>query len=80
MSSVPDGFKVIVHIGSCCLRDSVKLAAHAQEIGAYGIGMADFLFANKTDKQMEELDAIVGEEVRLNGKMAIVYTDEEKLP
>lgn len=42
------------------------------------IGMADFLFANKTDKQMEELDAIVGEEVRLNGKMAIVDTDEEK--
>lgn len=38
MSSVPDGFKVIVHVGSCCLRDSVKLAAHAQEIGAYGIG------------------------------------------
>lgn len=34
----PQGFKVIVHIGSCCLRESQKLAAHAQEIGAWGIG------------------------------------------
>lgn len=32
------GFKVIVHVGSCCLRESQKLAAHAQEIGAWGIG------------------------------------------
>lgn len=34
----PQGFKVIVHVGSCCLRESQKLAAHAQEIGAGGIG------------------------------------------
>ena len=34
----PLGFKVIVHVGSCCLRESQKLAAHAQEIGAWGIG------------------------------------------
>lgn len=34
----PKGFKVIVHVGSCCLRESQKLAAHAQEIGAWGIG------------------------------------------
>lgn len=34
----PQGFKVIVHVGSCCLRESQKLAAHAQEIGAWGIG------------------------------------------
>lgn len=38
MASVPEGFKVIVHVGSCCLRESVKLAAHAAEIGAWGIG------------------------------------------
>ena len=38
IASVPEGFKVIVHVGSCCLRESVKLAAHAAEIGAWGIG------------------------------------------
>ncbi len=32
------GFKVIVHVGSCCLRESEKLARHAQQIGAWGIG------------------------------------------
>ncbi len=38
MEVAPEGFKVIVHVGSCCLRDSVCLAAHAQQIGAWGIG------------------------------------------
>ena len=38
MASVPEGFKVIVHVGSCCLRESVALAAHAEKIGAWGIG------------------------------------------
>ena len=31
-------FKVIVHVGSCCLRESVELAKHAASIGAWGIG------------------------------------------
>ena len=34
----PKDFKVIVHVGSCCLKESMRLAAHAQEIGAWGIG------------------------------------------
>lgn len=38
VASVPEGFKVIVHVGSCCLRESVALAAHAEKIGAWGIG------------------------------------------
>lgn len=38
MEVAPEGFKVIVHVGSCCLHDSVRLAAHAQQIGAWGIG------------------------------------------
>ena len=38
MSVAPVGFKVIVHVGCCCLRDSARLAQHAQEIGAWGIG------------------------------------------
>ncbi|MDO4195474.1 MAG: dihydrodipicolinate synthase family protein [Prevotellaceae bacterium] len=38
MAAKPNGFKVIVHVGSCCLRESEKLAAHAAQIGADGIG------------------------------------------
>ena len=38
MAAVPKDFKVIVHVGSCCLRESVELARHAAEIGAWGIG------------------------------------------
>ena len=34
----PKDFKVIVHVGSCCLRDSVRLAKHAQQLGVWGIG------------------------------------------
>lgn len=38
IQAAPADFKVIVHVGSCCLRESVHLAAHAAEIGAWGIG------------------------------------------
>lgn len=34
----PAGFKVIVHVGSCCVKESRRLAEHAQKIGAWGIG------------------------------------------
>lgn len=38
MKAVPAGFKVIVHVGSTCVRSSRRLAEHAQAIGAWGIG------------------------------------------
>jgi len=38
MKAAPKGFKVIVHVGSTCVKQSRKLAAHAAEIGAWGIG------------------------------------------
>ncbi|MBR1594000.1 MAG: dihydrodipicolinate synthase family protein [Alloprevotella sp.] len=38
VKAVPAGFKVIVHVGSCCVKASKMLAAHAQKIGAWGIG------------------------------------------
>ena len=34
----PEGFKVIVHVGSTCVNSSRRLAEHAQTIGAFGIG------------------------------------------
>ena len=38
IDAAPEGFKVIVHVGSCCLRSSRELARHAAEHGAWGIG------------------------------------------
>ena len=38
VSIAPKGFKVIVHVGATCVKQSHKLARHAQEIGASGIG------------------------------------------
>lgn len=38
VKEAPEDFKVIVHVGSCCLKDSCRLARHAAEIGAWGIG------------------------------------------
>lgn len=38
IAAAPKGFKVIVHVGSCCVKASRMLAAHAQKIGAWGVG------------------------------------------
>jgi len=38
MAAAPKDFKVIVHVGSCCVRESRRMAEHAQKIGAWGIG------------------------------------------
>ncbi len=38
VKAAPEGFKVIVHVGSCCARASRELARHAAETGAWGIG------------------------------------------
>jgi N-acetylneuraminate lyase len=38
MRCVAPDFKVIVHVGSCCLRESRRLAEHAQKLGVWGIG------------------------------------------
>lgn len=38
IAAVPQGFKVIIHVGSTCVKASHKLAEHAAEIGAWGIG------------------------------------------
>lgn len=38
MAAAPKSFKVIVHVGSTCVKSSRRLAEHAQAIGAWGIG------------------------------------------
>lgn len=42
------------------------------------IGMADFLFMNKTEEQLEELDAIVSEEVELETALRRASSEEKK--
>lgn len=38
IKAAPENFKVIVHVGSCCVKSSKKLAEHAAKAGAWGIG------------------------------------------
>ncbi|MFC1601343.1 dihydrodipicolinate synthase family protein [Candidatus Sumerlaeota bacterium] len=38
VAAAPAGFKIIIHVGHTCQAESQALAAHAMEIGAYGIG------------------------------------------
>lgn len=38
IEAAPQDFKVIVHVGSTCVESSRRLARHAQQIGAWGIG------------------------------------------
>lgn len=38
IKAVPADFKVIVHVGSTCVKSSRRLAEHAQAIGAWGVG------------------------------------------
>ncbi len=39
ISVCPADFKVLVHVGSCAVKSSKELAAHAEACGAYGIGV-----------------------------------------
>ena len=36
MHAAPKDFKVIVHVGSTCVKSACRMAAHAQKIGAFG--------------------------------------------
>ncbi len=38
MDATSPNFKVIVHVGASCIKDSYKMAQHAQQIGAFGVG------------------------------------------
>ncbi len=60
MKVSPKEFKVIVHVGSTCVKQSNKLAAHAQEIGAYGIGAmaSPFPKANRVEELVKYCEEI----------------------
>lgn len=39
MQAVPAGFKVMIHVGSTCVKSSRRMAEHAREIGAWGVSV-----------------------------------------
>lgn len=55
----PD-FKVIVHVGSCCVKESASLARHAEEIGADAVGaMAPpFPKINRVEELVKYIESI----------------------
>ena len=59
VKAAPEGFKVIVHVGSTCVRSSRELARHAERIGAWGIGAMATPFPRIG--RVEELVAYCGE-------------------
>ena len=62
VAAAPSGFKVIVHVGSCCVKSSRALAEHAKSIGAWGIGaMAPpFPKINRVEELVKYIDEIAG--------------------
>jgi len=59
VSAAPAGFRVIVHVGHACVRESRTMAAHAQDVGAWGIGtMPPVFFRPRT---VEDLADVCGE-------------------
>lgn len=63
MTAAPKSFKVIVHVGSCCVKSSRMLAKHAQQIGAWGIGaMAPpFPKINRIEELVKYIEEIAAE-------------------
>ena len=56
VSSVPEDFKVIVHVGSTCVKSSRRLAEHAQAIGAWGVGAMAPPFPRRWDALKNSLN------------------------
>lgn len=75
---VPEVFGVLKSIVSSGLLDKDTLRDLYQLRLMLEIGMADFVYMNKTEKQMEELDRIVAEEVELNNEMSNATDDEHR--
>lgn len=75
----PDVFGVMKTIISTGLLDRNTLKDLYQLRLMLEIGMADYVVAGKTPAQMEELDKIVAEEVKLNAEMSKVGSKQEKL-
>ncbi len=68
---VPEVFGVLKSIVASGLLDKDTLRDLYQLRLMLEIGMADFVYMNKTEEQMADLDKIVAEEVLLNNEMSV---------
>ena len=75
---VPEVFGVLKSIIATGLLDKDTLRDLYQLRLMLEIGMSDFVYMNKTESQMQELDGIVSEEVDLNARMSMAETEDEK--
>ena len=75
---VPEVFGVLKSIVASGLLDKDTLRDLYELRLMLEIGMADFVFANKTDEQMAQLDSIVAEEVKLWDDMAVAENDDRR--
>ncbi len=44
VESAPNNFKIIIHIGHTSINETIKLAKHAQDIGAFGVAALPSIF------------------------------------
>ena len=75
---VPEVFGVLKSIVASGLLDKDTLRDLYELRLMLEIGMADFVFANKTEEQMAQLDSIVAEEVKLWDDMAVAENDDRR--
>lgn len=75
---VPEVFGVLKSIVTSGLLDKGTLQDLYQLRLMLEIGMADFVFMYKTEQQMEELDMIVAEEVKLEKEMSATNDEAQK--
>ncbi len=75
---IPEVFGVLKSIVESGLLDKDTLRDLYELRLMLEIGMADFVFANKTEEQMTQLDAIVAEEVDLWNDMAVAEGDTRR--
>lgn len=75
---VPEVFGVLKSIVASELLDKGTLRDLYQLRLMLEIGMADFIYMNKTPEMMEDLDRIVSEEVELGKEMALAENDSQK--
>lgn len=76
---VPEVFGVLKSIVASGLLDKETLRDLYQLRLMLEIGMADFVYENKTQEQMDELDRIVAEEVELNNEMTMTEDLEQRI-
>lgn len=77
--TTPEVFGVIKTIVSSGLLDRSTLQDLFQLRIMLEIGMADFVFLNKTPEQMEKLDGIIAEQAELDVLMTHAKTEDERM-